>query len=74
MVKSIILVIAFSFPILVMYSILMALSPISYGKYYWHYKYGWYPKQVKFEQGMTIYPKQSAGMYLTIPMSKKGEF
>jgi len=68
MIKYIILVIvALS---IFTYSILALLSPISHGEYYWHYKWGWYPKQVKFEQGMTLYGGQSTSIPMIFQIPK----
>ena len=44
----------------ILFGVAVLFGPISWGEYYWHYQEGWYPKQTKFEQGMTIYPGQSA--------------
>jgi len=54
----------------ILFGVAVLLSPISYGEYYWSYKNGWYPKQTKFEQGMTLYPHQSAGIPMIFQIPK----
>jgi len=69
MIKNIVLI-AIAIGI-ILYGVAVLFSPISWGEYYWHYRNGWYPKQVKFEQGMTLYGHQSAIIEIPIIIKRK---